>query len=102
MNLKKGLIVILLIACLFLSVSAIGAANDSNHLENDTSDSLTVAEEDYLGLSDNEILSAGEGSFSDLSGEISGKNEYKLERNYTFNEQIDSGLTGGIDRKSVV
>ena len=72
MNLKKGLILLLLITCLFISISAIGAADDSNQLANDTGDVLNVAEEDNLEIADNEILSAGEGSFSDLSDEISG------------------------------
>ena len=98
MNFKRWLIGLLLIICLFLSVSAIGAVDDSNQLVNDTTDdALTVSEEDNLETADNEILSAGEGSFSDLSGEISEKSEYKLERDYTFNEQTDSGLTGGIE-----
>ena len=98
MNFKRWLIGLLLIICLFLSVSAIGAVDDSNQLVNDTTgDALTVSEGDNLETADNEILSAGEGSFSDLSGEISEKSEYKLERDYTFNEQTDSGLTGGIE-----
>ena len=96
MNLKKGLILLLLITCLFISISAIGAADDSNQLANDTGDVLNVAEEDNLEIADNEILSAGEGSFSDLSDEISGKTEYKMERNYTFNEATDTGFVEGI------
>ncbi|WP_462315202.1 Ig-like domain-containing protein [Methanobrevibacter sp.] len=101
MNLKKGLILLLLITCLFISISAIGAADDSNQLANDTGDVLNVAEEDNLEIADNEILSAeDDGSFYALKYKIeNGGSEIELENDYVLNESKDQAIINyiGID-----
>ena len=104
-NIKiKEIIIICLIMCFIFSLQALGAADvdadDTNGTALATADASVVKQGNdtsSLTLQENtEVLGEDPGSFTDLAGQITGT-DVTLTRNYTYNEDSDSGLTGGIE-----
>ncbi|MBQ2653992.1 MAG: right-handed parallel beta-helix repeat-containing protein, partial [Methanobrevibacter sp.] len=102
MKFKREIIAIILIICMLFTISAISAADSSTGAVSATNVTVEaasdgVANDNNLATENNvEILGEGEGSFIDLSDELSGKSEYKLERDYVYNIATDTGLSDGI------
>lgn len=91
MNKRGNLIIILcLLICVILSLqSATAAANDLN--------TTNVTNNNVLSLptSDNNVLGAGEGSFTDLNKTINGNSSQSvinLDKNYKYNPATDSAF----------
>ena len=87
--------------CFIFSIQAVAAADvdNTNSTALQTTDADNVVEQSNnlssLTLPANdEVLSEGEGSFTQLQNDISGQ-EVTLTRNYTYVDS-DSGLEGGI------
>ena len=87
MKFKLGFIFICLIICLFgiASVCAIEGVNHTQEIESCQSDEINLTDDlKATEDSDNEILTADEGSFEQLNGELQGKSHYTLTRDYRY------------------
>ena len=86
---------IMLIGLLFLAILMIGAVSASD--ENKTSGELTVSEDSIVESFDDEVLSTGEGTFTDLSSLIESASEgdvLELDKDYQNNGSVSSeGIT---------
>ena len=87
MKFKWGFIFICLIICLFsiASVCAIEGVNLTQAIESSQSDEINVTDDlKATEDTDNEIMTAEEGSFEQLNGELQGKSHYTLTRDYKY------------------
>ena len=77
-----------------MSVVSASDIDSVDNLTSDDTDSNTV----LLGSDDSDVLSDSDGSFIDLNDTISSSTDsvITLNRNYTFNNETDSGLVNGI------
>ena len=89
--------------CFIFSLQAVAAAdvdvNDTDETALATTDVDVVEQSNNLSSltlpANDEVLSDGEGSFTDLQNDLSGQTEVTLTRNYTYQDS-DSSLKGGI------
>ena len=97
---SKKILIICLIICFIFSIHAVSSADI------DLNDTLTTSDADVLTENNDfsiqatpesdDVLGAGEGSFSDLQSDIPTTGTIELTKNYTFDETVDSGITDGI------
>ena len=92
MNKRGNLIIILcLLICVILSLESATAATNDLNATNVTNNNNILS----LPASDNEVLGAGEGSFTDLNKTINGNSSQSvisLDRNYKYNPTTDSAF----------
>jgi len=99
-KLKKSFIPLMIFLVLIVSIGAISAADAENIDETASADDEIALEATDAALessSDENILSAeGDGTFTDLSNNLTGKSEVTLESDYTYSADTDSAYANGI------
>ena len=80
-----------------LMVSCV-SAQDTSDLISDSSGDVSTTDSAVLQLSANDnVLAAGEGTFTDLAGNISGKTSLTLDKDYVYNTTGDTAYVNGIE-----
>ncbi|WP_458404662.1 Ig-like domain repeat protein [Methanobrevibacter sp.] len=99
-KLKKSFIPLMIFLVLIISIGAISAADAENIDETASAGDEIVLEETDTALessSDEKILSDdGDGTFTDLNNNLTGKTEVTLESDYTYSDDTDSAYANGI------
>ena len=99
-KLKKSFIPLMIFLVLIVTIGAISAADAENVDETASADDEIALEATDAALessSDENILSAeGDGTFTDLSNNLTGKTEVTLESDYTYSADTDSAYANGI------
>ena len=92
---KKSLIVICIIICLF-SITCVSASENDTIMIIDNND-------DVISQSGSELLTDSPGTFTDLANEIANAgNELNLNRNYTYDREIDQYIQIKINKSIVI
>ena len=96
----KALKIMIVMLILIMSVGAVCAAesisddamgDDSKEILETVQEDITTDDSaDILKTAQNDIYTASEGSFTNLTDEITGKTSYDLTRNYKFNNETDN------------
>ncbi|WP_296808812.1 hypothetical protein, partial [uncultured Methanobrevibacter sp.] len=74
------------------------SAQDTSDLISDSSGDVSTTDSAVLQLSANDnVLAAGEGTFTDLAGNISGKTSLTLDKDYVYNTTGDTAYVNGIE-----
>ena len=96
--LKKSSIILMIILAFIIAIGTISAADANMENQTISADDNTDLETIQESSSDCSILNADDtkGTYKDLNDEIKKGDEINLEKNYTFDKDIDVGLEKGI------